>query len=334
MTQEQREGQEWVISYHLKSGEVRWMHSDPAAFSDVLAGDGPRATPTLVDGRVYSLGARGILNCLDFFSGELRWQRNIEQEHQIQGLIYGRSSSPLVIEEAVIVTAGGPGQALVAYHKDSGAKLWQAGDDVVRNTSPMLASIDGASQIVMLYGETLVGHDPDDGSVLWRHPRPASGFPVAAQPLQISEELIFAPSGYGIGGTLVRVRPDGRGGFETKTAWETRRLKAKFANMVYRDGYIYGLDDGILVCLDPKDGQRRWKRGRYGHGQIILVGDLLLIMAEDGRVALVEATHQRFNELTRFQALDDKTWNHPVLAGKILLVRNHKEAAAYELAVR
>ncbi|MEE8584236.1 MAG: PQQ-binding-like beta-propeller repeat protein [Acidobacteriota bacterium] len=333
ITQELRGDQEVVVSYRLQTGAVQWMHSDAGFYSDRLAGEGPRATPTVIEGKVYTLGSKGLLSCLDFFSGKLLWQRDVEEDHQLKGLIYGRASSPLVNGFAVIVTAGGPGSALVAYHMESGELLWSAGSDQVVHTSPVMATIHGRQQILMLYGETLVGHDPGDGSVLWRHPRPAKS-PVAAQPLQISEELIFASSGYGVGGTMVRVRLDDRGGWESQTVWETIRLKSKFANMVYHDAFIYGLDDGILVCLDPKDGQRRWKRGRYGHGQIILAGNLLLIQAESGEVALVEATPRQFNELTRFEALSSKTWNHPVLAGNILLLRNAKEAAAFELPTR
>ena len=333
ITQELRGDQEVVVSYRLQTGAVQWMHSDSSFYSDPLAGRGPRATPSVIEGKVYTLGSTGLLSCLDFFNGKLLWQRDLEKDHQLKGLIYGRASSPLVNGFAVIVTAGGPDSALAAYHRESGELLWSVGSDRVAHTSPLMATIHESQQILMLYGETLVGHDPGDGSVLWRHPRPAKS-PVAAQPLQISEELIFASSGYGVGGTMVRVRLDSQGGWESQTVWETIRLKSKFANMVYHDGFIYGLDDGILVCLDPKDGQRRWKRGRYGHGQIILVGNLLLIQAESGQVALVEATPSHFNPLTRFEALSSKTWNHPVLTGKILLVRNAKEAAAFELPTR
>ncbi len=113
--------------------------------------------------------------------------------------------------------------------------------------------------------------------------------------------------------------------------WESRGLKAKFSNVVYAGGFLYGLDDGILVCLDPESGERRWKRGRYGHGQIMLVDDLLLVLGEDGTVALVEASPEAYREVSRFPALEGKTWNHPALAGPYLLVRNDHEAACYEL---
>lgn len=333
ITLEQRGDQEAVVCYRLRTTARRWLHEDDSSYSDPLTGDGPRATPTVSDGKVYTMGARGLLNCLDFADGRLIWQRNVEEDAQQGGLIYGRAASPLVAGDAVVVTVGGPGNALAAYHKENGRLLWRSGDFDVGHTSPSLATIHGTSQIIVLYKETLVGHNPLDGSILWRHPRPAHS-PVCAQPLQISDELIFASSDYGVGGTLVRVHPDGAGGWASETVWKTIGLKSKFANMVYHDGFIYGLDDGILVCLDPKDGRRRWKRGRYGHGQIILVGGLLLIQAEDGEVVLVKADPNEHVELTRFEALSSKTWNHPVLAGHILLVRNDKEAAAFELPVQ
>ena len=152
-----------------------------------------------------------------------------------------------------------------------------------------------------------------------------------AQPVPLPGDRVFVSSGYGIGGKLFQIQRDEKEALQISLVWETPRLKAKFTNIVYRDGYIYGLDDGVLVCLDITNGQRNWKRGRYGHGQVILVDDLLLVQAESGDVILVEVNPDEHKELARFPALEGKTWNSPALAGPYLLVRNDREAACYEL---
>jgi len=120
-------------------------------------------------------------------------------------------------------------------------------------------------------------------------------------------------------------------GLGVDLVWSSLALKAKFTNVVWRDGFLYGLDDGILTCVDAANGERRWKGGRYGHGQTLLVDDLLLVLAEDGQVARVEAEPTAYRELGRFAALSGKTWNVPALSGSRLVVRNDREAACFEL---
>jgi outer membrane protein assembly factor BamB len=138
-------------------------------------------------------------------------------------------------------------------------------------------------------------------------------------------------SGYGIGSKVLALAEDGAGGFAATLAFETPRLKSKFANLVAHDGFVYGLDDGVLTCLDPTTGERRWKAGRYGHGQLVLVAGLLFVQTEEGEGVLVEPTPEAHRELTRAPLLDGKTWNPPAFVGRRLLVRNDREAALYEL---
>ena len=146
----------------------------------------------------------------------------------------------------------------------------------------------------------------------------------------LGDDRVLVSAGYGQGSRMLRLtRTDA--GLAAELLWESRRLKSKFASMVFHDGVVYGLDDGVLVALDPENGERLWKGGRYGHGQLLLVGDLLLVQTEDGPVALVEATSEEHRELTRLDALHSHTWNPPALSGHLLLVRNDREAAVYEL---
>jgi outer membrane protein assembly factor BamB len=331
VTQEQRGSRELVVAYSLADGTPRWSHGDEARFESTIAGDGPRATPTISRGRVFTLGSTGLLNCLDLDTGKAIWRRDIGADNESAQPDFGRSSSPLVVDDLIVVSVGGsPGRSLVAYHRDSGEPVWRAGDDLASYSSPVLATLAGVRQIVTLNQSSVVGHDPATGRVLWNHPWPRTA-PSVAAPLVVSDNRVLLSAGYGVGSHLLQISRDGDGVSQT-LVWESTRLKAKFTNPVLHDGFVYGLDDGVLVCLDPSNGERRWKSGRYGHGQTILVGNRLIVTTEDGDVVLVDARPDAHRELGRFTAFSQKFWNPPALAGRFLIVRTDTEAACYELA--
>jgi len=331
ITQEQRGDEEAVTCLDLGSGKTLWSYAYPAHFEDPLGGPGPRATPSIDDERVYALGGTGVLSVLDLADGSVVWSLNVIEEHGGGLPVYGVSASPLVIGERLFVLAGGSaGRTLVAYDARTGELLWTAGDDPAAYSSPSLVRLAGQEQVLLFTEDNVVSHDPASGEILWKQPWPWQTQRVS-QPLVLPGDRVFVSTGYGVGGRLFRIRR-GAGGWSSEQLWESRGLKAKFTNVVFRDGTIYGLDDGILVALDVESGERRWKRGRYGHGQLLLVDDLLLILSERGEVALVAASPDGYRELGRIVALDGKTWNHPALAGRYLLVRNGREAVCYELA--
>ena len=334
VTQEQRGALETVVCYDLLTGEVVWAHADSTRYESTLAGIGPRATPTIAGDRVYTMGATGILNSLDLETGRLRWSRDIIADNEGQAPIWGISASPLVLDSLVVVSPGGDeGRSLAAYHADRGDVVWTGGRARAGYSSPSLAQLAGRRQILVFARKTVVSHSPLDGEVLWRQPWPG-GTECVAQPVPLPGDQVLVSSGYGIGSRLYKVTAGPGGDLSASVKWESPRLKAKFTNVVFHDGSVYGLDDGVLVCLDPVTGKRRWKKGRYGHGQLILVEDLLLIQAESGEVLLVEANPEQHVERARLEALGSKTWNNPALAAPYLLVRNNAEAACYELPLR
>jgi outer membrane protein assembly factor BamB len=335
VTQEQRGPDEMVVAYDLATGEILWTHSDPVRYETTIAGIGPRATPTVADGRVYTLGATGILNALDLVTGEPLWSRDIVADNATGSPQWGRSCSPLVLDDVVVVSAGGsPGRSLVAYDRETGERAWSDGDDFSGYSSPYPTTLAGVPQILIFNRGSVVAHDPGSGQVLWTFPWPAEQ-PNVAQPLPLPGDRLLVSSGYGIGSKLLRVvsRADegGKPALDTELIWESPRLKAKFTNPVFHDGYIYSLDDGTMVCLDPETGERRWKRGRYGHGQVLLVEELLIATTEKGEVVLLEPDPDAHVELGRVKAVDGRLWNTPALAGRYLLVRNDREAVCYEL---
>ncbi|MDE2797444.1 MAG: PQQ-like beta-propeller repeat protein, partial [Gemmatimonadota bacterium] len=279
--------------------------------------------------------ATGILTCLDLETGREIWSRDTVKETDARVKEWGMSGSPLVLDDKVIVSPGGPNeQSLMAYDKETGAIIWGGGRVRAGHSSPSLVSIAEMNQILIFNRGQIAGHDPISGKLLWEYPWTGGMTQHVAQPIPLPGDRIFVSTGYGIGSELIQIAKNGQNKFTAERIWKSPRLKAKFANMVYKDGYIYGLDDGVLVCLDLADGQRKWKRGRYGHGQLILVDDLLLIQTESGDVVLVDASPDEHNERARFPALSNHTWNAPTLAAPYLLVRNDREAACYELALK
>jgi outer membrane protein assembly factor BamB len=330
VTQEQRAGQEQVVCYDLFSGQVLWTHSDTARYATVIAGEGPRATPTISGDRVYTMGATGIMNCLELASGQIVWTKDLVQENQGRVAEWGISCSPLLTGDFVVATTGAKQGSLAAYHRATGERVWVAGEDQSSYSSPGLGNLDGSRQIYVLNARTVTGHDPVTGALLWSHPWPG-GHPRATTPLVLEQDRLLVSSGYGIGSELLELKQDEQGQWNVRRLWKSIRLKSKFANLIHWEGFIYGLDDGIMVCLDPATGQLRWKDGRYGHGQMILTSGLILLTAENGDVVLIDPVPEQLRELSRFSAMNAKTWNPPALAGAYLLVRNDREAACYLL---
>lgn len=332
VTQEQRGERELVSCYHLLTGEKLWESSVSARYDNALGGVGPRATPTIDDNRVYAVGATGELNCLDLFSGEKLWGFNILEKHGAELPDWGVAGSPLVYDERVILSPGGPdGNSLVAYDKRDGSVVWAAGSDAAHWSSPVIHEIDGEEQVLMFNASGIAAHHLEDGTIRWEYPWTRStGTPRVAVPVRTTGNRFVISSGYGAGADLFQVTSND-GAYEADQLWRSLHLKAKFNNFVFREGYLYGLDDGVLTCIDVETGRRAWKRGRYGHGQLILGDSWLLLMAESGEVVLLDPNPVEAKVLGSFDALEGKTWNPPAIAGPYLLVRNHLEAACYQL---
>jgi outer membrane protein assembly factor BamB len=333
-TQEQRGDDEVVSSYGLLDGASRWSHADKARFDTVIAGVGPRATPSVDERRVYAVGARGLLNCLDRETGRPLWSRNFVEENGGRVNEWGVSCSPLLHRDLVIVSAGGKeDRSLVAYRAATGEPVWHGGTARSDYSSPLAAELSGRTQLLILNHGTVAAHDPESGRVLWEVPWPRSN-PTPPQVLPVPPDRFLVSSGYGVGSALYRLEPAPGGGLLPRELWKNLNLKAKFANSVLRGRHVFGLDDGILVCLDVETGARAWKQGRYGHGQMVLAGGLLLITAESGEVFLLEANPERHVVLGSFRALSDKTWNTPAFAAPYLLVRNDQEAVCFQLPLK
>jgi outer membrane protein assembly factor BamB len=328
-TQEQRGKDEIVASYDLTTGEPVWMHLDETRFWDSHVGAGPRATPAVGEGRVYALGATGILNALDASDGTVVWSRNAASDTDAKLPTFGFVSSPLVVDDEVVVHTG----ALVAYDLATGDPRW-SGPSGGSYSSPQLLTIGGVPQVLLLSAAGAMGVAPADGALLWTHAWPGIGI---VQPALTAEGDVLVSQVDDMAipiGTRRLAVSHGAGGWTVEERWTSIRMKPSFSPLVVHEDHAYGFDGRILACIDVATGERRWKGGRYGSGQLLLLPDqdLLLVASEQGELALVRATPDQFTELARFPAIEGKTWNQPVLVGDVLLVRNGQEMAAFRLA--
>jgi outer membrane protein assembly factor BamB len=236
-----------------------------------------------------------------------------------------------VVDDLVVVAASG---SLIAYDRASGEERWQgpAGQDSY--SSPHLLTSGGVPQVLLLNGSGVISVSPADGTPLWEHAWEGAAIvqPAVLASGDVLISALSATSGIGIRRLGLTHGPEG---WVAEERWTSNGLKPYYNDFVVHDGHAYGFDGAILSCIDLEDGTRRWKGGRYGHGQLIVLSDqgLLLVLSEKGELALVEASPEGFRELSRIEALEGKTWNHPVLVDDLLLVRNGEEMVGFRLRV-
>lgn len=329
-TIEQRRDQEVVAAYDLKSGRELWTNSWKAHFQESMGGNGPRATPTWHAGRLYALGAEGELRVLDAGTGKTIWRKNILEDNGTDNIYWGMAASPLIVDDKVIVMPGGAG-AVVAYKAATGEAAWKSQKDRPSYTAPMLATLGGRRQIVAVCDRRMIALAPEDGALLWEHPWVTQFDTNSAQPIVVDANHILISAGYDHGAALLKIEPAEKGQRAT-VVWENKNLKNRFNSSVLHQGYVYGFDESIFTCIDARSGERKWKGGRYGYGQVLLAGEHLIVLTEFGDVILVKATPEGHQELARFAAIDGKTWNLPAIADGVLLVRNSREMAAYRIS--
>jgi outer membrane protein assembly factor BamB len=310
-----------------------WRHREHVRFWESNGGAGPRGTPTLAGGRVYALGATGILSVLDAGTGAVIWSRNAAADTKTKTPMWGFSSSPLVMRDLVVVATSGN---LIAYDLATGTPRWNGPTHRGSYSSPQLVTLDGVQQVLLLSIEGVASVAPDTGTLLWEHTYGGEGTPII-QPAVTEDGDVLIDAINGMGGLGIRrlaVSHTG-GKWNATERWTSTGLKPYFNDFVVHKGHAYGFDGSILSCIDLADGKRKWKGGRYGNGQLVLLADedVLLVVSEEGDLALVSATPDGFKELAKIPAIDGKTWNHPVLVGDTLLVRNGEVMAAFKLAL-
>jgi outer membrane protein assembly factor BamB len=331
VTQEQRGESEAVVCYEAETGKEVWVHAEEVRFSEGITGVGPRATPTFHQGKIYAYGANGILVCLDATSGKALWSARA-REKSIPVPMWGYAASPLIVDGKVIVFVGGA-KGIVAFDAASGAPAWSREGGGESYSSAHLVTLRGKPQIVMQANKRMAGLLAADGALLWERTNPTPASIPMLQPHVTDEGSLLASTAQDL--FLLDVREEG-GKWTASDKWLSTRFRPSFDDFVVHDGHVYGLDDGILSCVKVATGERVWKKGRFGSGQVLLLADqsLLVVLSEKGELALAEARPEEPSEPFRFQAIDGKTWNHPVLVKDRIYLRNNTEMACYRLRLQ
>ncbi|WP_254508476.1 PQQ-binding-like beta-propeller repeat protein [Anatilimnocola floriformis] len=332
-TQEQRGEQEIVTAYAVETGEPVWEFAENARFEEAIAGAGPRSTPLFHDGKLFTVGAKGSLNCLDAATGKKIWNASIVGGgKEVELPQWGYSCSPIIVGDAVITMPGKPNSAAVtAFDVNTGKPLWTAADGEHSYTSAQVATICGVRQVLAFTSAGLMGITPDNGNVLWTHKWPASGYARCVQPY-VEGDTVVISTYFGMGARKVQLTKTGDA-WEDKLVWESKGIKPYYNDMVVSGGHAYGFDNNIFCCIDLATGERNWKGGRYGCGQVLLLEkqQKLLVLSEQGDVVLLEVNPDKNVELAKFPAIHGKTWNHPVVAHGKLFVRNGEEMACFDV---
>ncbi len=362
VTMEQRGGQECVTCYEVATGQLQWVYESSARHLDTmkLGRIGPRSTPTIHRGLVYAVGAVGNLVCLNGNDGTVVWQQDLNETLGITlgesadsdgmmtqyesntTLAWGRSGAPLIVDDTVVICGGGPAgpkrATLLAFDLASGALRWKGGSEMIAYGSPILADIAGTRQILLTAETQVMGFEPDTGKVLWTFSRPgqSDGAANTSQVLPISETDILVSKGYPDGGGD-RIHLEQKDGVWTASSvWNSSRvLKTKLTSPVIHEDHAYCISNGFMECVRLSDGEQKWKRrGRFGHGQLLLVGKILLVHSEEGELFLLDANPNEYRELAVNRTISGVCWNNLCLAGKYLLVRSELEAACLELPMK
>jgi outer membrane protein assembly factor BamB len=335
VTQEQRDEAEVVACYDAATGKEAWVFEDDVRFHESLSGAGPRGTPAFADGKIFALGGKGNLHCLDAVTGKPLWSHDLVAEAKATVPQWGFAVSPLVVDGKVIVFAPGKdADGLLAYDAASGELKWKSAAGGDTYSSPQFVELGGVPQVLMQDNTALRSVSVEDGTLLWEYPSGGEMSVPMLQPCAVGGDRVMVSAAEGL--TLFEVKQAG-GKWTTDDAdgWISNRIRPNFNDVVTHEGQVIGLDDGILCALDLETGERVWKKGRYGHGQVLLLADqdAVLVQGARGEVVLVGIGGEKPEELGRFEAIEGKSWNHPALVANRLYVRNGEEIACYELAV-
>lgn len=341
-TQGMHSGREWIITLDAKSGAQLWTTPHADAYRDGR-GDGPRGVPTVVDGRVYALGAKGQLTALDAGSGDILWTVNVLESLGGRNISWGISESPLVLGDRVLVSPGGRRAGFAALDLESGDLLWSTEGDEAGYASPLPVDLAGAPHVVYFSGERAAGIRPDDGTVLWSYRDASNRTANIATPILVSNRgntaEVFLSSDYGTGGALLELRSDGAGGVTAEEKYFTRNMRAHHATPVLHDGVLYGFSGSIFSALDIETGALFWRDRSIRKGSLTFADNRLYVFSERGDVALVEPSRAGYEQRGRFELRQrdrsgENTWSHPVVANGLLYLRDQDVLVAYNVRDR
>lgn len=321
-----------------KSAKTIWKFDYPTSYRDDFGFDeGPRATPSVSDGKVYTFGAEGVLNCEDLATGSKVWNVNVKKELEAPKGFFGFACSPLIEGNCVLLNVGGKdGAGIVAFDKANGKLLWKATDDGASYSSPVSATINGRRCALFLTLTGLTAADPSSGKVVWQFPfRPPSRTSVSAATPVVAGDLVFVSTAYGTGAELLKMSEAGA----TKVWASDDVLSAHYTTSVHLNGFLYGIhgrtdpsfEPASLRCIDFKTGKIRWEQKSFGAATLILAGERLLILTERGELILAPASPDGFKVTSRAQVLPNQVRAYPALADGFFYARSKDKLVCLNL---
>jgi len=342
--------QESVVAYDAKSGKELWFaplnvpnfgnDGGNSGTSDNKGGDGPRSTPTTDGANVYVLSSELVLRAFDAATGRPEWSHDLVREFAGRNITWKNAASPLGEGSILYVGGGGPGQSLIAFNAQDGAVVWKAFDEKITHATPVAATILGQRQIIFFLQSGLLAVEPKTGKELWRYAFEYKTS-TAASPV-VDGDIVYCSAGYNVGAGAVRITKDANG-FKATEIYRMRGNKPlanHWSTPVAKDGYLYGMfqfkeyGNGPVKCVDIKTGEVKWEQPGFGPGQVILVGDRVLALADNGNLVTFQATPNGYHELSRAKVLDGKCWTTPIVANGMIFARSTKEAVCLDVTGR
>jgi outer membrane protein assembly factor BamB len=337
MSYVRRSQEEVVAALEAATGKTVWEFKYPAPTDgvDFSEGAGPHATPLIVDNRLYATSSRRELFALDKATGKLLWSHDFIKEFGAPGPDRGYTCSPLAYNDTVIVTLGGPDQAVAAFNQQSGALAWKSGSSAISPASPILIDVDGQPQLVVFGGDRVVGMNPSNGQTLWSHPHKTDwGLNISTPVWSPADHLLFVSSAYGAGSRAIELHQSA-GRTTAAEKWFSRRMRVHIGTLIRLGDYVYGssgdFGPAFLTAIDMKTGSIAWQDRTFSRAQLLYADGKLIVLDEDGRLGLVDVSPAGIKVLARAQVLDHLSWTPPTLSGTILYVRDRKIIAAFNL---
>ena len=334
------ESREFVIAMDAATGETAWEYEYSSRPLHFQFGAGPHATPLVVGDLLFTAGTNKQIHAFDKKTGRIVWSHDLVADYDSPPTLIrpsvtaGFASSPLAYNDTVIIQAGGPGQAVMAFKQIDGALVWKSGDFLTAQAAPLLIDVGGQTQLVILGGQSVNGLDPDSGRILWSHPHDTQGDMNNSMPVWGSDNILFISSGYNQGSRGLRLsREDGK--TRVEELWFTDRLRLMFANAIGLGDYIYGTDGNFgpafLTGLDVRTGEILWQQRGFGRSSLLYADGKAIIMDEDGDLVLARLSPDGGDVLAQAQLFNTTSWTVPTLVGTTLYARDREKIVALDV---
>lgn len=317
---------EYVFALDADDGAPDWRIPIGGSPRDNYGGHGPRTTPTLDSGQLFILSAGGKLLALEAATGREVWSRDLAKDFRFRPPAEGAASCPLVEDGKVFAMVGGAsGPTMAAFDRSTGSTLWTALDDRASYSSPVLLPLAGRQQLLFLTARRLVSLSPEEGTLLWSHLWETYDGVNVATPILAGANRVFISSGYDQGATLLEVSQNA-----ARSVWRNREMKNHFNNSVTHRGVVYGFDMAIFKAVDAATGETLWRERGFGTGSLVVAGEYLVVLSDEGELALVEPGRAALRVLHRQKALTGQSWTPPSIASERIYLRNHEALVALE----